>query len=285
MSIAKTQSIKIGLALGGGGARGLAHIGVLKALEQEKIPIHCIAGTSMGGVVGAFYASGMTLAEMEREVLRISRRRELVKLLDVGITQGAALKGERVYRYIAGKLGAQRTFADLSIPLAVVTVDLYSGREVVINTGRVVDAVRATISVPGVFVPVEHEPYRLVDGGILNNVPVDVSRQLGAQAVIAVDVLPDFEENQPGEQPRVLPLQPPHTPSAYRRLWHIEMIMISALTEYRLREARPDVILRPDLPVEMDLFMGFDRAQAAIQSGEQAAQAAMSQIHALLEAE
>lgn len=285
MSIAKTQSTKIGLALGGGGARGLAHIGVLKVLEGEHIPINCIAGTSMGGVVGAFYAAGVTLAEMEREVLRISRRRELVKLLDVGVTQGAALKGERVYRYIAGKLGAQLTFADLSIPLAVVTVDLYSGREVVLTSGRVVDAVRATISVPGVFVPVEHEPYRLVDGGLLNNVPVDVARQLGAQVVIAVDVLPDFEENQPGQQPRVLPLQPPHTPGVYRRLWHIEMIMISALTEYRMREAHPEVILRPDLPVDMDLFLGFDQAQAAIQAGEQATQAALPQIRALLDGE
>jgi NTE family protein len=272
----------IGLVLGGGGARGLAHIGVLKVLEREKIPIHCISGTSMGGVLGALFAMGVPVAEMESEVQSLVKIRELVKLVDIGISKGGALKGERIYRYMAEKIGLERTFSELAIPLAVVTVDLYSGKEVVISEGRVVDAVRATISVPAVFTPVKMGQYRLIDGGVLNNVPVDVARSMGAEAVIAVDVLPHFEQNQPGEQPRVMPLQPRYTPRVYRHLWHIEMIMISALTEFRLREAKPEVILRPTLPLEMDLFIGFQRYQVAIDAGEQAAEAALPEIRALL---
>lgn len=273
----------IGLALGGGGARGLAHIGVLKALDRAGIPINVLAGTSMGGIVGALYAAGMPPGEIETSVLAaIGSITDLLALVDLHISQNGLLKGNRVYDLVANRLGPQRTFASLRRPFAVVAVDTVTGREVVLDQGWVADAVRATMSVPGIFAPVEMGAYRLVDGGLLNNVPVDVARQLGGEFVIAVDVLPGFGANQPGEQPSVQRLSPRFMPRAYQELWHIEMIMISALTEYRLRDNPPDILIRPELPADMDVFVGFERPAVAIAAGELAAEAALPQIRARL---
>jgi len=179
-------------------------------------------------------------------------------------------------------LGAETTFADLRIPFAVVAVDYTSGREVVLKEGLVADAVRATMSVPGVFEPVELNNCKRLDGGVLDNVPVGVARDLGAEKIIAVDVLPNFRLNQPGQEPIVPPLKPKGMPKAYRQLWHVELVMIAALTEFRLKETRPEVVIRPDLPVDMDLLMSFDRPQEAIACGERAAEAALPQIRTLL---
>jgi NTE family protein len=192
------------------------------------------------------------------------------------------LGGKRIKKLLADMLGADTTFADLRLPLGVVSVDYTSGREVVLKEGNVVDAVRATMSVPGVFEPVEINGCQLLDGGVLDNVPVAVARDLGAEKVIAVDVLPNFRLNKPGQEPIVPPLKPKGMPKAYRQLWHVELVMIAALTEFRLKEAQPEVIIRPDLPVDLDLLTSFDRAQEAIDCGVRAAEAAMPQIRALL---
>ncbi len=274
----------IGLALGGGGARGLAHIGVLKVLDRAGIPINVLAGTSMGGIVGALYAAGISPGEIETTILAaIGNITDLLSLVDLRISQNGLLKGNRVYDLVADRLGPQRTFASLRRPFAVVAVDTVTGREVVLESGWVADAVRATMSVPGIFAPVELGAYRLVDGGLLNNVPVDVVHQLGGEFVIAVDVLPSFSSNRPGQQPIVQRLSPRFMPRAYQDLWHIEMIMISALTEYRLRDNPPDVLIRPDLPADMDVFIGFERPAVAIAAGEAAAEAALPHIRAWLE--
>ncbi len=275
------MSAKIGLALGGGGARGLAHIGVLKVLQRERIPIDVITGTSMGGIVGALFAVGKSTEEMETEALKRGDIGQIFKLIDLRLIGSGLLGGKRIKKLLAEMLGAETTFADLRVPFAVVSSDYTSGREVVLKEGKVVDAVRATMSVPGVFEPVELNNCQLLDGGVLNNVPVDVARELGAEKVIAVDVLPNFRLNQPGQEPIVPPLKAKGVPKAYRQLWHVELVMIAALTEFRLREARPEVIIRPDLPVDMDLLLSFDRPQEAIACGERAAEAALPQIRAL----
>lgn len=273
----------IGLALGGGGARGLAHIGVLKVLEHEHIPVDVIAGTSMGGIIGAMAAGGMSAVEIEAQAFQtLAKISDVLKLVDISLSASGVLKGGRVYDLMASKLGSTTTFADLTIPFAVVATDVNTGREVVLREGLVADAVRATLSVPGVFIPVTLGPYRLVDGGVLNNVPADVVREMGAQRVIAVDVLPNFQANVPGQQPAVSRLHPPILPRPYRGIWNIQLFMISALTAYRLRDARPDVIIRPDLPSDMDLFIGFDRPEVAIAAGVKAAQAMLPQLQALM---
>ncbi len=276
------MTAKIGLALGGGGARGLAHIGILKVLQREQLPIDVITGTSMGGIVGAMFAAGMSIEQMEAEALKRGDIGQIFKLIDLRLVGSGLLGGRRIKKLLAEMLGAETTFADLHLPFAVVSVDYTSGREVVLKEGKLVDAVRATMSVPGVFEPVELNDCDLLDGGVLNNVPVDVARDLGAEKIIAVDVLPNFRLNEPGQEPIVPPLKPRGMPKAYRQLWHVELVMIAALTEFRLKAAQPDVIIRPDLPVDMDLLMSFDRPQEAIECGVRAAEAALPQIRALL---
>lgn len=279
-----SDSMRIGLALGGGGARGLAHIGVLKVLEREGVKISCIAGTSMGGMLGALYTRGLPIGEIEAEVLHFTRFRRLLRLVDISLRlrSSGVLKGQRIYRFMTERLGESLTFADLKMPFAVVTTDLNSGREVILTQGSVAAAVRATISVPVIFEPVEFDQYRLVDGGMLNNVPVDVAHNLGADLVIAVDVLPNFCANQPGGPINVQPLEHKYLPKTAQETYHVQLVMISAITELRLRQSPPDLLIRPDLPADMGLFTGFESPSLAIAAGEAAAERSLPQLKGLL---
>jgi NTE family protein len=173
----------LGLALSGGSARGLAHIGVLKVFEEHGIPVDYLAGTSMGSLVGAFYACGMSLKMMERLAARMERR----LWMDLTVPRMGIIAGEKITEILCF-LTRNRTFADLNLPFAACATDLYSGRNITIREGRVADAVRASISIPGVFPPVCRQDYLLVDGGVLNRVPVDTVREMGAEVVVAVDV-------------------------------------------------------------------------------------------------
>ena len=204
---------KIILALGGGGIRGFAHIGVLKVLERAGIEVAGIAGTSMGGMLGALYAAGIPLDEIQSDIKKNLTIRNMFKLVDLSLSKtGLSMKGARILDLLTDKIGADVEFSDLKIPLAVITADLTSGAEHVISNGPVSLAVRATISIPGVFEPVQQEELRLVDGGIVNNVPVDVAKQFGTEPILAVDVMPRFQLNQAGspiiEQALVLDKSP-----------------------------------------------------------------------------
>lgn len=271
------------MVLGGGGARGLAHIGVLRVFQREQIPIACIAGTSMGGLVGALFAAGVPISTVEEEVSRLSSLTEQIRLVDVNISAaGLSIRGRRIYNFMADLLGEELTFADLRLPLAMVSVDILTGSEVLLQGGLVIDAVRATISVPGVFEPVELGGYRLVDGGVLDNVPVDVARAMGATHTIAVDVLPSFSRNVPGRVPVESGLQLPFAPLYISEVYNVVMIMIAALTDGRLREYPPDLLIRPELPASVTLLSGFNRAADIIAGGEAAAEEALPAIRALL---
>lgn len=273
---------KVGLVLGGGGLRGLAHIGVLKALEGAGVEVDLLAGTSMGGVIGAMYAAGMSVEQIEKEMLSHTNTAGMRRLIDIRLSYRGLVRGNRIYNMIADTIGAQITFADLDLPLSVVAVDGVSGCEVLLDSGKVVDAVRATISVPGIFEPVEKEGMVLIDGGILNNVPTDVARNMGAKVVIAVDVMPDFSRNTPG-QPLVEPaIDPDSLPSFLREALHVEYIMISALTSAKLREFPPDILIRPQISPEVDLLIGFEHAEEVIAAGEAATLAAAFDILDLL---
>jgi NTE family protein len=272
----------LGLVLGGGGARGLAHIGVLKVFEREGIQIDSITGTSMGALVGAMYAAGISPDTIESEALRRGKTREIFKLIDLNLSTSGLLKGQRIYNQLADDLGIDLTFEELKIPLAVMAVDILTGREVTLKEGKVVDAIRASISVPGVFLPAELGPYKLVDGAVLDNLPVDAARELDSDLVIAIDVMPDFRRNIPGEPPIVLPLSPRGLLGNVRDLWNIELLMISTITELRNRESRPDLVIRPELPNDLDVLIGFDRAREAIDAGIKAGENSLASIHQLL---
>lgn len=283
MSDIKQPAPRLGLVLGGGGARGLAHIGVMRVFQREQIPVDLIAGTSMGGLVGALYAAGVPITTVQEEVGRLSKLTEQIKLVDVNISSaGLSVGGRRIYNFMADLLGEDLTFADLRLPLSMVSVDIRTGREVTLQGGLVIDAVRATISVPGIFQPVDLGDYRLVDGGVLDNVPVDVARTMGATRTIAVDVLPSFSRNMPGMAPVETGLQLPFAPLSLNEVYNVIMIMIAALTDSRLREYPPDLLIRPEIPASITLMSGFGRTTEIIAAGEVAAEEALPAIRALL---
>jgi NTE family protein len=208
---------RIGLALGGGGARGIAHISVLRKIEELHIPIDCVSGTSMGALVGGLYASGMSVDAMEELVVstdwprlfndalerpeRSFRRkqddRDSLATIGVGIRDGGIklspglLQGERIlamFERSTLQVSAIDDFDDLPIPYRAVATDLNTGQAVVLDHGSLAMAMRASMSLPGIFQPVEIDGRVLLDGGLANQVPVDVVRAMGADVVIAVDV-------------------------------------------------------------------------------------------------
>lgn len=181
------MSKKIGLALGSGGARGVAHLGVIKALEEEGIRPDYITGCSMGAVVGAGYANGLTVDDMYEIVVKL-KAINLIDFSAVPITKLAVFKGNKVQNLLLSKIGTVQ-FGDLKIPFKCVASDLYSGRLVVLSEGSVARAVRASSSMPGIFPPVKIDNTLLIDGGVLCRVPTEQVWDMGADAVIAVDVL------------------------------------------------------------------------------------------------
>lgn len=177
----------LGLALGAGAARGIAHIGFLKALEEEGIRPDYLSGSSMGSIVGACYAKGMTPDEMKEYVQNLSPR----NIVDVGLLTPSRLGLMRwtKVRKMMGELIGHCSFSDLSIPFSCVSVDLKTGKLVHLTEGDVTDAILASSSMPSVFRPVEKDGMILVDGGVLCRVPAAQVKQLGADVVVAVDVL------------------------------------------------------------------------------------------------
>ena len=180
---------KIGLALGGGAARGLAHIGVLEILKKERIPIDYIAGTSSGAVIGALYAAGVSPVVVKEYVLSFdsSKRR---RLIDLSLPKSGFIQGEKIIEEMKTLMGGDKTFAELNTPFACVACDIMRGEEVVLKHGSVCAAVHASIAIPVVFNAVKIGGRYLVDGGLVNEVPVRVTRQIGAEYVIAVNVIP-----------------------------------------------------------------------------------------------
>ncbi len=254
------NNLEVGLALSGGAARGFAHIGVLKVFDEAGIKIDFMAGTSMGALIGAFYASGMKIKVMDR----IMRASGSVNWVDFVFPRIGLIKGEKIEQIIH-LLTRRATFDMLQIPLAVVAVDLYSGEKIVFKEGLVCRAVRASISIPGFFVPLASDDRLLVDGGVLDRIPVDVVREMGAKIVIAVDT------------------------GIYRRSTRFNSvldivtrsfeIMQQEICRFQLTET--DIVIMPELD---DIAPSqFERASEAIDAGEVAAREALPQILTLLE--
>lgn len=178
---------RIALVLGGGAARGFAHVGVIRVLEQEKIPIDLVVGTSVGSLIGAIYASTRDSFELEWTAFQLQRE----DLFDFGIMNAVMgmgyAKGEKLEAFVRSKV-KQENVEQLPIPFAAVATDLNWGTRVVLDKGSIAKAVRASSAIPGVFEPVQHVGKLLVDGGVVDNIPIDVAREKGADLVIAVDI-------------------------------------------------------------------------------------------------
>ena len=176
---------KIGIALSGGAARGFAHLGVLKVLVENKIPIDCIAGTSAGSFVGAAFASGLSV----EEIIKIGRKISWFRMTGFSYSPKGLLSNQAMGEFFRKNFPHDK-FEDLPIPFAAIACDLETGEEVVLKeSGDLITAVRASCALPGVFVPVESGGRRLIDGGVISNVPTKAVKKLGAEIIIAVDVL------------------------------------------------------------------------------------------------
>jgi NTE family protein len=233
------NSKKVGLALGGGYARGLAHIGVIELLEKEGIPVDYIAGTSMGAVVGALYAREINIAQIKK----LAAELDLVgvtSLVDLSISRSGFMGGKRVTNFLHRLLG-DIEFKDLQIPFQCVATDIESGDEVVLKDGTVLEAVRSSFSIPIIFSAVKKQDHYLVDGGLVNNVPVSVARQMGADFVIAVDVTPDKAERAEHLKHHVENKQP--------SMFHImvQSIYIATYLNGRTVSEGADAIIHPHL--------------------------------------
>ncbi len=268
----RKKKLKIGLALGSGGAKGLAHIGVIKVLEKNNIPIGFIAGSSIGALVGAYYAIYKDVGKLEKVALSTNWRTALL-LLDPSLS-GGFVKGTKVEGLIKGWFNGY-SFDDLKIPLTTVATDLISGQEVDMADGDLTKAVRASISVPFIFKPIKHNGYLLADGGLSNPLPDDVARQMGADIVIAVNLDNKFFNNDLDEN-----------------ILSIPKTGVRALNIIRYHFARNcsrsgDIIIEPKVEevglVGWNKFFNGQESKEIIKAGEVAAIKALPQIKNFIE--
>jgi predicted acylesterase/phospholipase RssA len=184
----------LGLVLGGGAAKGYAHIGVLKVLEEENITPDIIVGASMGALVGGLYAAGYTGDELVRlaSAINIKKKRWLFPLR---FSKKGFIAGKRIMQYLTQYIGDKK-IEDLRVKYATVATDIEHGKEIIISRGSLLNAIRAAISIPVVFIPHYYAGHLLIDGGFVNPVPVDIAFRLGAKKIIAVNVLRKIEYTQ-----------------------------------------------------------------------------------------
>lgn len=241
----------ISIALGGGGMRGYSHIGVIRRLEREGYRIRALAGTSAGGIAATAYAAGYSPDELEAMFSRLDQ----AKLFAPVPPEGPGLIGLSRAIKVFEELYGNRTFADLRVPCAVVAVDIKTGREIVLDHGRVLDAVLGTIAVPGIFPPKDYGEMQLVDGGVADPVPVSVARSLAPSLpVVAVVLTPTTEP--PGYFTR-LPISMPAqiveriTRTRIAQTFSIFLKAVDTggrvITELRLKVDDPEVVIRPDV--------------------------------------
>lgn len=255
---------KIALVLGGGAARGFAHVGVIRALEQEKIPIDFVVGTSVGSLIGALYASDPNSFELEWTAFTLEKD----DLFDYGMLSAfkgmGPVKGDKLEEFVKKRIPVAN-IEQLKLPFAAVATDLNRGNAVVLDQGSVAKAVRASSAIPGVFCPVEYQGKLLVDGGVMDNIPVSVAKKKGADIVIAVDI----SENVTNFN-----------------VTNIIDVMIQSLTiimnenaKHKAREA--DVLITPAIG---DVAMlDFTQKKRCMQAGIEAAQRAIPEIKAKIE--
>jgi len=259
---------KVGLALGGGAAKGFAHLGVLEVLEKEKIPVDIIAGTSMGAIIGAFYAYSKDLPSMQGLAIEMGKKRLRI-FTDLTIPRTGILSWRKVEKQLYNYFGKVR-FEDLSIPFECVAVDIDSGEEIVLNEGEVWHAIRASASVPVMLPLTEIRGQHLVDGGILNPVPVRLVKSMGADIVIAVNVIPMDHHVQP---------LPHHQHTIFSIMLKTMYIFNNRVIESSLGGA--DVVVQVD--TEAIGYTDFHKAADCIECGRVAARLMIPKIKKLLQ--
>jgi NTE family protein len=254
---------KVALVLGGGAARGFAHVGVLRVLEQEKIPIDMIVGTSVGSLIGAIYASNPNSFELEWTSFELEKD----DIFDFSILSSATgpVKGDKLEKFVTKKISVQN-IEQLKIPFFAVAADLNTGEPVVFSSGPISKAVRASCSIPGVFTPLLYNNRQLVDGGVLGSIAPEIARQNGANLVIVVSVGKSVQNKETGNIVEI-------TLQAIA-------IMSNKIDSYKSKEA--DVLISPEVG---DVgTMDFSQKKRCMKAGIDAAQKAIPEIKKRLEA-
>jgi len=253
---------KVALVLGAGSARGLAHIGVLQVLLENQIPFDLIVGSSMGAMVGTIYACGADIYMLDKMMEYMNTR----ILFDVGVPRLGFIAGNRVSEFL-DLLTKKKSFAELSIPVAVVATDLIAGQRVVITEGQVAEAVRASISLPGIFAPMLKDDMVLVDGAVSDRLPIQVAHQLGADLVLAVDVT-----FGPGKK------------TAINNTMDVILASLDIMSKHHFDSVLTgaDILIQPEVghisPKE------FDRSREAVDLGRKATEAKIAEIKNMIEA-
>jgi NTE family protein len=250
---------KVALVLGAGSARGFAHVGVLKVLESNKIPVHLIVGTSAGSFVGSMYAYGYNSFQLQK----MSFSMEKGDIIDLTVPDNGFIKGEKLEEFI-NKTVNNTPMEKMRIPFYAVATDILNGQEVVFGKGNTGKAVRASCSIPGIFRPVKIEGRMYVDGGVVSPVAVDAARRMGADVVIAVDIAFAAGEAQPE--------------STIDTMLQAISIMYSKLSAMQLQRA--DVVIRPKVA---HIGTGdFSKRHEAVLEGEKAALEALPAIQNII---
>lgn len=299
----ETGKILVGLVLGSGAAFGLAHIGVIKVLEREKIPIDFIAGTSIGAVVGAFWASGLSSGEIEKIALKFKKKKSLLDLADFSIFPfHGFLNGNRFVKFFKSVLG-KKTFRDTLIPIKIIASTLRSRQTVIIDSGTLVDALRASCSIPALVKPRRKDEDFLIDGGTQNPVPVDVLSKIGVKKIIAVNCFPspeealstfrELEEKRRREESKLAArsflartafnlktwIRRAFTPNVFDVLMNTSLSLQYVLAEISSREA--DCVLHPVIPTTA--WFELYKVEELIKKGEEEAERMLPQLKALIE--
>lgn len=277
---------RIGLALGCGAAKGLAHIGVLKALEEAGIQIDYIAGSSMGALVGAAYAAGIPVDSMEQVALQTDWK-DLALMIDPALAKPGFIDGDRIERFLTDKFYRELKIEDLPTPFAVTAADISTGQQYIIDRGSLATAVRTSISIPVIFTPQKYEYMYLVDGGLVDPVPIDVVRAMGADFIIAVNVLVPPGRAWEANEKNVLNADEinPCKDETWFHIWKTEeskrkrnlrpslpriiqrtvMISQAKIAQFQIDLSNPDILIEPDT---RDISTwGFRQVREAIDLG------------------
>jgi len=251
----KIKNKKVGLALGGGAVLGAAHIGVLRAIDELNVPVHCISGTSIGAFISAFYAFGKTWEEIEE----LTRDLNWLNLTGLSVSRLGLLSNKKLGDVIKKHIG-DVDIEQASIPVAMVATDITTGEKVVFTRGDVEKAVMASTCIPGIFIPVEIDDRLLIDGGIVENVPVSPLRKMGADFIISVDLIAEHPYKKPENIVEVL----------------IRSFDFTLKSATKLQTEKVDVVIKPDLSRFNMVDMG--QADELIKIGYSEARKALKKV-------
>lgn len=299
----KVSGVQVGLVLGGGAALGIAHIGVMRVLEREKIPVDIIVGSSMGALLVSLWVTGKDSEGIEKLAKEFRTRRSIWKLFDPVVPVSGIIGGKMITKWLTHRQLGDKTFYDTRIPLKIVAYDLLKRREIVISTGSLVEAVRKSIAIPGIIEPVLEDEKIIIDGGVLNPLPTNVLRDAGVKKIIAVNVLQspsDIDQTFKKERDRFqterqisfrqnplrflksrllpsksAPLAPTISDLIVRSLLASEYVIAERSAEVA------DVVIHPDLS-GVDWYELY-KVDELIKRGEEATEAMLPQIKKLCE--